>query len=181
LDGKLDEPFWKSARPVDLRTREGDDAEWPAMALMQYDGQFLYFAATCRRPAPASADELVNEKAPRDADLSAQDRIELLIDVDRDYTTYDRLVVSSSGAIADRCWEDYSWSPGWFVATDRTETTWTVEAAIPLAELTSTLPETKHVWAVGAQRVVPNVGFQSWTQPAGTKIVPEGFGLLVFE
>ena len=31
------------------------------------------------------------------------------------------------------------------------------------------------------QRVVPGVGFQSWTTPASTAITPEGFGLLLFE
>jgi hypothetical protein len=34
---------------------------------------------------------------------------------------------------------------------------------------------------VGVQRTVPGVGFQSWSHPAGVKIRPEGFGLLVFE
>ena len=56
-----------------------------------------------------------------------------------------------------------SWNPTWFVATQQTDNTWSVEAAIPLAELTGTLPESKHVWAVGLERTVPNVGFQSWT------------------
>ena len=85
------------------------------------------------------------------------------------------------GCIADRCWEDASWNPDWFAATSASETSWSLEAAIPLAELTGTLPESKHVWAVGVQRIVPDVGFQSWTQPATTQTAPEGFGLLVFE
>jgi hypothetical protein len=31
------------------------------------------------------------------------------------------------------------------------------------------------------QRVIPGVGFQSWTTPAAAEIVSEGFGLLTFQ
>ena len=32
-----------------------------------------------------------------------------------------------------------------------------------------------------SQRTVPGVGLQSWSTPASTAVVPEGFGLLIFE
>ena len=58
---------------------------------------------------------------------------------------------------------------------------WTAEAAIPLSELSGQHPTAKTAWAVGIQRVVPGVGFQSWTAPAASEIMPEGFGLLIFQ
>ena len=58
---------------------------------------------------------------------------------------------------------------------------WTAEAAIPLAELKATIVPGKTIWAMGIQRTVPGVGFQSWTTPAGTVVVPEGFGWVGFE
>ena len=58
---------------------------------------------------------------------------------------------------------------------------WTVEAAIPLSELTGQPPAATPAWAVGIQRIVPGVGFQSWTKPAAPEIIPEGFGLLLFQ
>jgi len=58
---------------------------------------------------------------------------------------------------------------------------WTAEAAIPLRQLVGRRIAPGTVWAIGVQRTVPGVGFQSWTTPAATRIAPEGFGHLVFE
>ena len=136
-----------------------------------------------RRPG-LSEDE--GEKAPlrrpRDGDLSAHDRVEFLLDIDRDFATYYQLAVDRRGWTIDRCWEDRTWDPQWFVATRREQGRWTVEAAIPLKELTGKPPRPGDVWALGVQRVVPGVGFQSWTTPAAAATaLPDGFGYLVFE
>ena len=42
-------------------------------------------------------------------------------------------------------------------------------------------PTAGHAWALGITRIAQGVGLQSWTTPAGTEPVPEGFGLLLFE
>ena len=41
--------------------------------------------------------------------------------------------------------------------------------------------QTRDAWAVGVQRTIPGVGFQSWSAPASTQVTPEGFGYLIFE
>jgi len=51
----------------------------------------------------------------------------------------------------------------------------------PLRELTGATPGAKTAWAIGLQRIVPGVGFQSWTAPASADIQPQGFGYLLFE
>jgi hypothetical protein len=117
----------------------------------------------------------------RDADLTAHDRIDLLLDVDRDYATYYRLTIDHRGWTRDACWGDNTWDPTWYVASESSADRWVVEAAIPLSALSATRPESKHVWNVGLQRTVPGVGFQSWSHPAGTKVMPEGFSFLMFE
>jgi hypothetical protein len=58
---------------------------------------------------------------------------------------------------------------------------WRAEAAIGLDQLTGRFPAARDVWAAGIQRTVPGVGFQSWTTPASTAVVPEGLGLLIFD
>ncbi len=118
---------------------------------------------------------------PRDADLSLHDRVEVLIDIDRDYTTYYRLAIDDRGWTNDRCWEDRSWNPTWYVASSRDGHGWTAEAAIPLKELTSQPLKPHETWAIGLQRVAPGVGFQSWNSPAAVEVLPDGFGLLEFE
>ncbi|MGD9720439.1 MAG: YCF48-related protein [Pirellulales bacterium] len=179
LDGKLDEPLWNANSTVQLRSTLGDDAQWPAAVMLARDDEFLYVAASCTR-AEGFAYAASDAPRPRDPDLSAQDRIELLIDMDRDFATYDRLVIDHRGWTSESCWGDKTWNPTWYVAHGESDGAWTVEAAIPLAELTGDVPAAGGAWAVGAQRIVPGVGFQSWTTPAAVEARPEGFGYVLF-
>ncbi len=179
LDGRIDEPIWQGDG-IELRSVQRDDSSWPAKMWLAYDEAFLYVAVSCRRPAGAVAPP-TKQPRPRDPDLSAQDRVELLLDLDRDWSTYYRLAIDQRGWATDDCWGDKSWNPQWFVAVDRDEESWTAEAAIPLDELTSEPPKSRHAWAIGIQRINPGVGFQSWTQPASTTGAPEGFGYLIFD
>ena len=98
-----------------------------------------------------------------------------MIDVDRDFA---RITVWRSITAAGRrkLLGGRHWNPSWFVAHGGAEGTWTAEAAIPLAELTGEAAGLQECWAVGVQRIVPGVGFQSWTTPATAEIMPEGFG-----
>ena len=180
LDGKLDDAVWQQAVAVELHSTQHDDGDWPAVALLAHDNEYLYLAVNCRRvggsPAPATRGP-----RPRDPDLSASDRVEVYLDVDRDWVTAYRLVVDQRGWAAEDCWGDPTWNPNWFIASDQQGDAWTVEAAIPLSELTSEPPKAKTAWAIGLQRIVPGVGFQSWTTPAAVKVCPEGFGYLLFE
>jgi hypothetical protein len=180
LDGKLDDAVWQAAKPVELHSTLRDDSAWPAVAMLAYDLEFLYLAVNCRQ-APGGKYETSREPRPRDPDLSSHDRIDICLDVDRDWATYYRLTVDHRGWTREVCSSDPTWNPTWFVAAATTENSWIVEAAIPWAELTGQPPGAKDVWAAGVQRTVPGVGFQSWTTPASTQIVPEGFGYLTFD
>ena len=204
LDGRLDDPIWKQAKPVSLQSAQHDDADWPAEALVAYDAEFLYIAVRCREAPDAEGSEANAEgDSPifaepkigtvpdtkigtvpvrlRDADLSAHDRVEVFLDIDRDYCTYYRLAFDCRGQQNDSCWGDTTWNPDWWVAVRREKGQWTAEAAIPLAELTGRPPKPHDVWAIGIQRVAPGVGFQSWTTPAAVTVLPDGFGHLVFQ
>ncbi|HEX4129459.1 MAG TPA: hypothetical protein VHZ24_05405, partial [Pirellulales bacterium] len=180
LDGRLDEEFWQAASPIALRSTLGDDHDWPAEALAASDGKFLYLAFRCRQP-DVSNDAPLASKRTRDPDLSGNERIELFLDVDRDRATWYRLVIDHRGWVAEDCWGDKSWNPTWYVAVDRTAGAWTIEAALPMNALVPTAPQAGAIWAIGAQRIVPGLGFQSWSAPAAVTPMPEGFGLMEFE
>jgi len=180
LDGKLDDAVWRRARPAPLQSVHYDDAQWSGSVMLAYDAEFLYIAVNCRR-APGAAHAAADGPRPRDPDLSGQDRVEVLLDLDRDYASYYRLTIDHRGWVADGCWGDRTWNPNWFVAAAATPTHWTAEAAVPLEQLTGSNPGSRDVWAVGIQRTVPGVGFQSWSKPASTSVRPEGFGYLIFE
>ena len=179
LDGRLDDAVWQHAKPAQLHSPNGDD-DWPAEVMLAYDSEFLYLAIEARR---ARGAKYPSSRGPRlrDPDLSEHDRVELFVDLDRDFTTYYRLAIDHRGRPAEGCWGDVSWNPTWFVAAGSEGNAWTAEAAVPLDQLTGRYPTSRDVWAIGIQRTVPGVGFQSWNTPAAVAVVPEGFGYLIFE
>ena len=183
LDGRLDKPLWKQARLAELRSAQHDDANWPATVMLAYDSEFLYLAVRCQQPPGKAHSPAADRSLPRrrDADLSAHDRVEVFLDIDRDFATYYRLAIDDCGWTNDSCWDDTTWDPEWFVAAGRDGGEWTAEAAIPWKELTGRPPQPRDTWAIGVQRVVPGVGFQSWSTPAAISVLPDGFGYLVFE
>ncbi len=188
LDGRLDDAVWHDREPMRLRSRRLKQRSpgaanfsgviSPAEVRLAYDDEFLYVAVRCPKAGgfkylPPAAGAI----RPRDADLTAHDRVELLIDIDCDHATYYRLAVDHRGWTADSAWGDHTWNPKWFVASRSDAKQWTAELAIPLSSLTSGEPET---WAVGVQRQIPGAGFQSWTPYASPRGLPQGFGLVRF-
>jgi len=180
LDGRLDEALWNKCVPIALKSPLGDDGDWPAKVLIAHDDRFLYLAVQCRQ-APGARYETTSVPRPRDPDLSQHDRVDIFLDIDRTYASYYHLTIDHRGWAADACCADRSWDPKWFIAAQTAEGTWTAEAAIPLAELGATIVPGKTIWALGLQRIVPGVGFQSWTTPAAPSAMPEGFGWLELE
>jgi hypothetical protein len=89
--------------------------------------------------------------------------------------------VDDRGFTQEDCWGDFTWNPAWFVSAASSADGWTAEIAIPLDQLIGTAPEKGAAWAIGLQRIVPGVGFQSFSTPAAVEVIPEGFGCLVFE
>ncbi|NUQ62220.1 MAG: hypothetical protein HUU20_07015 [Pirellulales bacterium] len=179
LDGRLDDPVWQRSKRAELHSPQQDDADWPASVMLAYDDQFLYIAVECRF-APGAKYEAAGGPRPRDPDLSVRDRVDVFLDIDRDYVTYYRLTIDHRGWTGESCWGDASWDPTWFVAAAEDAGTWTAEAAIALDQLTGDYPHAASAWAVGIQRTVPGVGFQSWNTPAAVEVMPEGFGYLLF-
>ena len=180
LDGRLDDGVWQRARPAELHSSQHDDDRWAGAVMLAYDDEFLYLAINCRQ-APGAKYLASEGPRPRDPDLSSHDRVDVFLDLDRDFATYYRLSIDHRGWPAEGCWSDKTWDPTWFVAAHSAQGTWTAEAAIPLDQLTGRYPGPREVWALGIQRTVPGVGFQSWTTPAAAAVVPEGFGYLIFD
>jgi photosystem II stability/assembly factor-like uncharacterized protein len=188
LDGRLEESCWKETKPLVLRNIVGKTVkdkpdedlaeEYATEAWLAYDQDFLYLALRCRHPANRYVAPV--KVRPRDADLRPYDRVSLLIDLDRDYSTYYHLQVDQRGCVCDDCWGDLSWNPRWFVAVKSDKTCWRIEAAIPLAELTGQKITAGQTWACNIIRVLPGRGVQAFSAPADVQPRPEGMGLLMF-
>ncbi len=181
LDGRLNEPFWAAAAVAELTGADSSSPGAAGKVRLVYDREFLYLAVECANVEGVSYTPVPKGPRPRDGDLSAEDRVELLLDIDRDYATYFRLVVDRRGWTGDDCWgQAKAWDPSWFVARRGDEKGWTVEAAIPLEALTGRYPEPGEVWGIGLRRIMPGAGFQAWNSPEVVEIRPESFGYLLF-
>jgi hypothetical protein len=180
LDGKLDDECWRSAEVLTVKSATDSATEkgYTTRVGFSRDDKFLYLAVTCSHPTGKQVPKA--EKRGRDAELRGHDRVEVLLDLDRDYQTYYRLRVDHRGCVAEDCWGDRSWNPRWFVAVEPTTTGWTAEAAIPLTELTGTPPAAGQTWGVNVVRVVPGVGVDSWGGPCDAAPRPAALGLMHF-
>jgi photosystem II stability/assembly factor-like uncharacterized protein len=188
LDGKFDDACWKELPPMVMKVAAsaGDKPDevkafgesFKTETRLAYDDKFLYVAVSCSHPAGMKVDPVA--KRTRDADMTGRDRVDILLDMDRDYQTYYRFQIDHRGCLAEDCWGDRTWNPKYFVAFDATETGWTAEIAIPFVELTGDRPAHGRAWAANVSRVVPGKGMQSWSGPADDTPRPEGMGLLQF-
>lgn len=179
LDGRLDDAIWQRTNTAELKGELSNAKELPAKATLAYDNEFLYLAVECRRSiaGPATSEG----PRPRDPDLGAHDRVDFFFDLDRDWSTWYRLTVDHRGWTGEACFDDAAWNPEWYVAAGGDDHAWTVEAAIPLAELAGERPQPRYVWALGIERTIPGEGVQSWTIPVSAPARPESFGYLIFE
>ena len=133
------------------------------------------------RPKAASADGM-----PTCRTVTAS---RFFLDLDRDYATYYHVTIDYRGWATDACWGDATWNPKWFVAARTADGAWSRRGGDPARGTVGQGWNLRHrndpAWAdrLGHRHscTVPGVGFQSWTTPAATTVVPEGFGLLGFE
>ena len=192
LDGVFDDDCWQGLAPMKFRNAVGKtlkekspgvvdecaEQEYATEAWLTYDREYLYLALRCKHPAERQVAPVKVRK--RDADLRDYDRVSLMLDLDRDYSTAFHLNVDQRGCLSDECWGDATWNPRWFVAVRSEPTCWQIEAAIPLVELTGDAPSAGRAWACNLVRMLPGCGVQAWSTPADVEPRPEGMGLLLF-
>jgi photosystem II stability/assembly factor-like uncharacterized protein len=180
LDGRLDDPCWRDAKPMVLKDAVAATADsHPTEAWLAYDAEYLYVALRCQHPEGAHVPPV--KPRSRDADLRSFDRVSLTLDLDRDYTTCFQFQVDQRGCVHEDCWGDATWDPKWHVAVHSDEKTWQIEAAIPMKELSLDPVKAGHIWACNLVRTIPGKGVQAFSTPAEAHPRPEGMGLLQFD
>src|SRR5437867_3152969 len=141
IDGVLDEPDWISATPIgEIRQREphpGEQASEATEVKLLYDNQNLYIGVMCFDSDQA---HIIGTQMSRDADLSADDRIEILIDSFRDRHNAFYFATNPVGALVDALVIENGqinkeWDAIWLARTRRTERGWSAEFAIPFKSL----------------------------------------------
>lgn len=181
LDGRFTDLCWQAAKANNLASSAATSLPEGGMVFLAHDDTFLYFAASIPRAPGRPAPAIERAGRTHDAELTGHDRLVISLDLDRDYATYYQFAVDERGQTSERCWNDVSWNPSWFVAAEGDDERWRIEAAIPLEELSPRPPQIGELWAVSIARIVPAVGVQGWPQACDGKPRPESFGLLRFE
>jgi hypothetical protein len=141
VDGLLNEPDWAEVEPIgEIVQREpqpGEKATEPTEVKLLYDTQNLYIGVMCYDSEP---ERIIGTQMARDADLDADDRIEILIDTFRDRRNAFYFATNPAGALLDgliiengQLNED--WNAIWNVKTRRSDRGWSAEFAIPFKSL----------------------------------------------
>ena len=140
LDGKDDDPIWRSSPPVgqflEAKPSEGAQPKFRTEARVAYDVRNLYVFV---RAFDAHPDSIVGLLSRRD-DQTASDEIILMLDPYHDRRTGYEFVVNPAGVKADYAIyndgdEDVAWDAVWDAATRIDSLGWTAEYRIPLSQL----------------------------------------------
>jgi len=141
LDGRLDEPFWATADSIDdLRQREpleGSSATERTVVKVAHDAEALYIAVRCD---DSNMRGVRASQLRRDADLSSDDNVQLLIDSFNDRRSAFVFGTNPNGAMWDAQFSgvddlNENWNGIWEVAVSRDNAGWTAEFRIPLLAL----------------------------------------------
>jgi photosystem II stability/assembly factor-like uncharacterized protein len=179
LDGQLSDLCWQQSPDIVLKDNQPGDDVADSLVMLCWDEEFLFFSGhlpSVKQVKPA--DESLN-RTHDEADITG-DHIQLQLDLDRDYSTAWKFVIDSAGRTSDECWQYSRWNPEWYVATQRDETGWRFEAAIPIQELSSTRLAAGNKWAVNIRRIVPGYADQRLEVSDAAQELETRFSLIRF-
>ncbi len=188
LDGTLDDPIWQSATPLSELTQHEPVDDAPASERTEirilFDGEALYIGA---RMHDREAANIVRGEVRRDADLTNQDALLLLLDTYRDRQTafvfgttpagieYDGQVTREDerafGGLGITRQQttiggglNLNWDGTWDVVTTVDSAGWTAVLRIPFATLRYG-PGESQVWGLNLARFIRRRNEQSFWAP----------------
>ncbi|TLY55862.1 MAG: hypothetical protein E6K55_02325, partial [Gemmatimonadetes bacterium] len=145
LDGRMREPVWTTADSAVLTEFEPELGTVPAertVVKVLASADELVFGIRCDDPEP---DKLTSFARARDADLSAEDHVRIVLDpflneqsgyvfaVNPNGARYDALISEQAQRLGGR--ENPDWDTIWEAATARSGEGWSVEIRIPVKGL----------------------------------------------
>lgn len=184
IDGKLDEPVWKSAAHIKELVK--DDPPVPGRikteVFLLYDDDNLYVGFRCHEP---NMKKLLQSSfhSKRDDEIWNDECVEVFIDADHDHTSLYHFIVNCKGAKYDEIYGDVRWQAAnsawdgiWDAAASLGDDYWEAEFAIPFHAL-NVLPGKANIIGINftrEKRTTP-AEFTSWS---GGFHVPQKYGHL---
>jgi len=165
VDGRLDEPVWKSAPSyadwIEKEPVEGAPAVNDSRVWLLYDDEALYVGAINYDTDPAG---IARNMARRDAPYAGRsDYFEVMLDPNGDRLTGYRFRVTAGGVQTDRYLyqddrEDAAWDAVYESKVTVDERGWIVEMRIPLSQIRYETADTPQTWGIqfGRRRAADN-------------------------
>lgn len=136
LDGKLQDPAWKKAKPLEFRRLDGDPTKpgCPTYAQLVATEEALYVAFKCMDPEPGG---VFARKRPRDENVWEDDSVEVfLLPGARPGPDYYQVIINPEGSHLDSlARKAEAWNPNVKIATATGPDHWSVEVAIPFSDI----------------------------------------------
>ncbi len=168
LTGKLDNPVWNLAQPVEINyeINPGDNTPAPQKTIVKalYDDKYLYFGFQCFDTNP----DLIRSNITDRDNMFQDDYVIVCIDTYGDFQRYYELAVNPNGIKGDLMAngnnEDGSFDMIWEAAADRNENGWTAVMAIPFSSLNFSSADEQN-WVLAIIRTIPRASRTqvSWT------------------
>lgn len=156
LDGVLDESAWRKATDIGaLLQRQPTPGQPPSekteVRLLR-DADHLYIGI---RAFDSEADRVIGTTMARDASVSSDDHLAIVLDTFRDQRNAFYFATNPAGALLDGlAFGDQSlntdWNAIWDLRTRRTKNGWVAEIAIPFKSLS--FPTNRSVWGFNVSR-----------------------------
>ncbi|MEO5579166.1 MAG: DUF5916 domain-containing protein, partial [Gemmatimonadaceae bacterium] len=140
LDGKLDDPAWRTAQVIDkfleYEPKAGAESRFKTEVRVVHDEKYLYLMARMFDPAPDSIISLLSRRDVR----TNSEQLKLVIDSYHDRRTAYQFITNPAGVkrdfyVSNDTNEDASWDAVWDVATAIDSLGWTAEFRIPFSQL----------------------------------------------
>ncbi|MCC6537131.1 MAG: carbohydrate binding family 9 domain-containing protein [Bryobacterales bacterium] len=158
IDGALDEAPWQQAPKIgeliQRIPRSGSKPSEKTEVTLLYDKDNLYIGVMCHDSEP---DKVWASAMARDANLTSDDRLTILLDTFRDQKSAFHFGTNPAGALVDGLVfangeTNNEWDAIWIVRTKRTNQGWSAEFAIPFKSLS--FPAGQTVWGFNISRTI---------------------------
>ena len=183
LDGDLSDECWKDAQIAGAWTNAdtGKAPKVQSKVFVCYDDKFLYVAF--ENPEPRMKN-VVADAAERDGSVWEDDSNELFLDPSAGKKDYYQFIVNTRNVVYDGKGKDGTWNSAVKSAVKKSDTGWSVEFAIPLADMEATAPIKGQTWTANFCRNRQTEGeaeSTSWADTGPSFHSPDAFGKLKME
>ncbi len=180
IDGDLSDACWKSAElaGVWVDIHNGQAAKPQGKVFVCYDDKNLYVAFL---NPETKMKALVADVTERDGDVWTDDANEIFIDPSAGKKDYFQFIVNTANVIYDGKNRDGSWNSTAKSAVKKMDDGWSMEIAIPLAEIEAAAPIKGQTWKGNFcrdRRTEAEGTSCSWSDTGDTFHNPDGFGTL---